>query len=65
MAHGEIHAGTTHASLVTYQIDSDNDQKVIAFTRAGKVYCLIASYNHSDEYAFHTLLRKVVSSWTF
>ena len=62
---GEMKIGTIRASSLTYSLDNLNDQKVTAFTRSGKVYCLISNYKHTEEYSFSRLIRNIISRWQF
>ncbi|MBR4196392.1 MAG: hypothetical protein IKQ95_06760 [Synergistaceae bacterium] len=59
----EMKIGVIRASTVTYRIDSENDQKVTAFTHRGKTFCLVITYRHSDEYRVSRLTRGILSRW--
>lgn len=61
----EMKIGNIRASSVTYGIDNANDQKVTAFVQGGKIYCIVTSYKHSEEYTFSKLVRNVITSWRF
>ena len=60
---GDIRAGNTVASSVTFRANSEYSQKVAAFCEKGKIYCLIAAYKSSTEREMQYIVRNIVNRW--
>ena len=60
-----IKFGNIEASSITYPYDSINAQKVTAFIKGEKIYCLVLTYDAKDEYRTSSLVRHIISHWRF
>ncbi len=62
---GELQFGNIRVSSVTYNLDSQNAQKVTAFIREGKIYSIILTYRRNHENKIAKLLQRIISRWSF
>ena len=62
---GEMQFGNMRVSSVTYNLDTENAQKVSAFIREGKIYSIIMTYRRNDENKTVKLIQRIISRWSF